>query len=384
MKLYTSYTGLAALRAGLFLPEAVNGYKGLVTHEKWDKWLQSPQPINNGYWLDYKNSPAWYFKAMGETLVELFHKINNTHPLLTSVRQVDEGIARNKPKDLATLNIEIIDGIRAVRRAEEGIDEADISESEANEFVTEGESARMLTGQSLASEILAGNYRIPMQHAPVPSHPSIDMDIPLDSEMGLAGPTQRTLNPVSKALDDSAIEKNLFEKIEGRRESVFREFEVLIDHIINTPVELKVDIWEGRTGPVFKTEIFVAVINLYKLVYGRVPLRDPEGLSYWLYNANSLNRDFEGRKMVKFNTQAKEDVKIAFELIVRAFDSMDQRLGKWLANLEKVLVDKEHIKLVRQPIIDLQLFAWSYRVSFSQLFKVINDGIKLPSSFVNG
>ncbi|KAK6510957.1 hypothetical protein TWF506_010045 [Arthrobotrys conoides] len=356
----------------------VTCYRGVVKLEKWINWLESPQPINNGYWLDYKNKPAWYLKGFGESLIELFNKASTTHPLRTTVQQINEELEKGGRKSLATLNIEIIDGIRAIRRAEEGLDEADIQDSEANEFVTEGESARMLTGQSLASD-LRGHYRIPMQHAHLALQEQLDLA--LDSELGFIGGTQGSLNPTSELLDDSIFENKLFEKIEGKRESTFREFEVLMDRIINTPVELKTDIWEKRTGQLFKTEIFVAVYNLYEALSGKVPLRDPEALSYWLYNANSLDKDILGDRVVKYNTQSKEDVRIAFQAIVRGFDSMDQLLGRWLEILEKALVDKENIKLVRKPVIDLQLFAWAYRVNFSQLLKAIDDGIKLPPSF---
>ncbi|KAF3204791.1 hypothetical protein TWF106_001440 [Orbilia oligospora] len=355
-----------------------NCYKGVVKHEKWIEWLESPQPINNGYWLDYKNKPAWYFRELGESLVELFSKIETTHPLQTTVEQINKALSNNGPKGLATLTIEIIDGMRAVRRSEEGFDEADIQDNEANEFVTEGESVRMLTGQSLASDLM-GNYAIPMEHARLA--PQEQLDLALDSEIGFLGDTQRSLNSASDVLDDSALEKELFEKIEGSHEPMLRTFEVLMDQIINSPVELKIDIWETRTGGLFKTEVFVAIINLYKAVSGKVPLRDAEGLSYWLYNATSLSTDFIGDRVVKYNTQSKEDIRIAFEAIVRALDSVGHRLGGWLGNLEKVLVKKENIQLVRKPVVDLQLLVWAYRVNFGQLYKVVDEGIKLPSSF---
>ncbi|KAF3292518.1 hypothetical protein TWF132_005570 [Orbilia oligospora] len=357
---------------------AANCYKGVVKHEKWIKWLESPQPINNGYWLDYKNKPAWYFRGLGESLVELFSKIETTHPLQTTVEQINKALLNNGPKGLATLTIEIIDGMRAVRRAEEGFDEADIQNNEANEFVTEGESIRMLTGQSLASDLM-GNYAIPMERAHLA--PQEQLDLALDSEIGFLGDTQCSFNSASDVLDDSALEKELFEKIEGSREPMLRKFEVLMDQIINSPVELKIDIWETRTGGLFKTEIFVAIINLYKAVSGKVPLRDPEGLSYWLYNATSLSTDFIGDRVVKYNTQSKEDIRIAFESIVRVLDSVGHRLGWWLGNLEKALVKKENIQLVRKPVVDLQLLVWAYRVNFGQLYKVVDEGIKFPSSF---
>ncbi|KAK6334704.1 hypothetical protein TWF718_010151 [Orbilia javanica] len=337
------------------------------------KWLESPQPINNGFWLDYKKSPAWYLKGLGEDLMGLFKKIENTHPLHTSVRQVDEGLANRKPKDLATLTIEIIDGMRAVRNAEEGVDEANVLDTEANEFATEGDYITMPLVQSLAG--------IPMQQAQV--LPQEELDLYLDSKVAAVGPTQRTLNPVSEVLDDSIIEKQLLEKIEGKGKSVFRDFEALMDQIINSKVELKTDIWGKRTGEIFKTEIFVAVINLYKELSGRVPLRDAEALSYWLYNANSLNRDFLGDRVVRYDTQGKEDIRVAFDMILRTFTSMDLRLGKWLGNLERALKVKEHIGLVRQPVTDLQVFIWSYRTSFRELFSLIDEGIKLPSSIIN-
>lgn len=120
----------------------------------------------------------------------------------------------------------------------------DILDTEANEFVTEGESVKLLTGQSLASE-LVGDYAIPMQHAHVPS--------------------QEPYPAKSKSsLRNTLWEKELFGKIERKDKSAFRDFEALADQIINTKVDLKTDSWDRRTGPLFKIEIFVAVINLYK------------------------------------------------------------------------------------------------------------------------
>ncbi|KAK6354370.1 hypothetical protein TWF730_008778 [Orbilia blumenaviensis] len=372
------WNGIVLWLWGMVIIE-VNGYKGTVTLARWQKWLDSLQPINNGYWLDYKNSPAWYLKGLGGSLIDLIKKIEKTHPLHTSVKQIDEGLTKNKPKDLATLNIEIIDGMRELRKAEEGMDEANVLDSEANEFVTLGDSIRMFTDKSVASDF-EGSYKIPMPHAYVPSEEALDraLNQALDSEGPIFGVTQRSHNLISEVLDDSILEKKLFDKIEGRQGSVYREFEVLIDQIINSPVELKTDIWGERTGHLFKTEIFVAVINLYKAVHDQVPLTDPKAISFWLYKANSLTTDIEGRVLVNYNTKAKDDIRNAFEAMVKTFDSMDQRLGRWLRNLERVLQVKENINFVRQQVIDLQIFIWAYRVNFAQLFKVIDDGIKLP------
>ncbi|KAK6529832.1 hypothetical protein TWF281_008991 [Arthrobotrys megalospora] len=376
MKLYPSKLLAFGFWGISLLLVEVNGFKGTVPLAKWQKWLESPQPITTGYWIDYKKSPEWHLEGLGESLIDLFKKVETTHPLLTSAEEVDEGVANRKPKDLVTLHIKIIDTVRAIRRAEEGLDEADILDTEANEFASVGESVRMLTGESLASR-LPGNHFRPIRPADIPLEQAFGQDE--DSEMSIVGFTQRSRNPISEVLDDSIIEKKLLDKIEGKRESIFREFEVQVDKIINTHVDLKIDVWGTRTGPHFKREIWVVIIDLYKSVFGRVPLRDPEALSFWLYNANSLSRDIEGKQVVKFGSLAKEDITIAFKTIVMTLDSMGQRLTKWFLNLEEALVKKEHIKLLKPHVRDLDLFIWAYRVKFDQLFKSVYKEIELSA-----
>ncbi|KAF3927062.1 hypothetical protein AA313_de0201874 [Arthrobotrys entomopaga] len=315
---------------------SVDGKKGFTDLVTWESWIHSPQSLR--YPFDGDRSPEWHLKRLGEKLADLFKKVRVTHPVLANVQQIDLGIANRRPKDLLSLTMNIIDGIRAVQRAEEGRDEANILELEADEFSPEESFA---IGSNLNSEQTGRD----------------------------------TETSMTRFIGDEQLSS------QGLR-TRFRDFEVEAQAIFDSTADLKLDIWGQRTGPVYPTGAYAAILNAYESLHARIPLQDEFALSLWVFNGTIWGQVRGSEAKVFYNTEAKEDLKMAFDALRKTFANIDKQLWDWMIKVYDSLRNKDHIDLVKQHVIDLQIFTWVYKVACDQIFELLDTGIFLPSSIL--
>ncbi|KAJ6263462.1 54S ribosomal protein L25 [Drechslerella dactyloides] len=317
---------------------AFTGKKGFVPLDRWEAWLASP--ILSGQPL---TSPDSYLAALGQSLTDLFDKIQRTYPLITDPSQINLAGPQNRPPDLVTLNLRIIEGVRAIRELEEGPDESEVTDTEADEF---GQEIRYTTGGPLLSPIHRVAY----------------------DDNGDKEPLETTL---------SIVDPNFNAELRRR----FRDLEIELQLIADAEIELKPDIWTRRIEFPQLIPAFAALIDANATIPDTVPLQDHTALSLWVFNGNALSRDGD-RRIVQYNTAARDDLRDAFDALRDAFLFIEQQLGEWLVKVEDMLVFKDRIALVEGHVVELQDFTWAYRKNCEMLFEIIDTGLWLPADLI--
>ncbi|KAK6334126.1 hypothetical protein TWF696_002629 [Orbilia brochopaga] len=326
----TTWLGIAATAA--IFPVA-SGKKGFVALDKWESWLASPRGGNATI-----ASPDAFLTRIGQSLADLFDKIERTYPLLVEPDQINLAGTLNRPPDLVALNLRIIEDLQVIREAEEGPDESEITETEGDEW-----GPGNLVGETgVFTSALLGNQ-------------ANDNEGPLDTMV-------------------SWIDFHS----EIRRQ--FREFEFQLQNIIDTEVELKDDIWSSRRGPPQRITAFTSLIEANRTINRHVPLNDNLALSLWVFNGNALSRDGD-TVMLQYNTDARDDLRDAFNALQETFSYIDRSLFRWMVRLEESLSYPDRIEIVMGNVKALQDFSWAYKENCEELSELIEEGLNLPESW---
>ncbi|KAF3920626.1 hypothetical protein ABW21_db0204027 [Orbilia brochopaga] len=325
-------TQLLLKRAALITYLRCRGKKGFVTVDKWEAWLASPRGGNPPI-----ASPDAFLTRISQSLTDLFDKIDRTYPLYTDPSRFN--LDNNGPIDIATLNLRIREDIDAIREAEEGPDESEVTETEADEFGPDN-----LGDTGLAASPLVGNVM------------ADDQEGPLDTM-----PTLRDFQPPVN------IDK-------------FRVFDIQLYKIYDTEVELKNDIWGKRTGLLQRIAAFASLLEANSTIQEDVALDDNFSLSLWIFNGNIMSRD-GSQVVVQYNTDARDDLSMAFYILMEAFAFIDRSLFRWMVRLEESLSYPDRIGIISGHIKQLQDFAWAYKENCEELYDLIDEGLNLPENW---